>query len=90
VLAGTAFRQHVGERSGVIEGEGGHFIIQSLSRKLADSTAWLKQRDAQRTQLRQAVQQARIQQYLDGLRAKAKIVDRRKDLFKSQAAATLD
>ena len=55
-----------------------------------DSTAWLKQRDAQRTQLRQAVQQARIQQYLDGLRAKAKIVDRRKDLFKSQAAATLD
>ena len=30
---------------------------------------------------------ARIQQYMDGLRAKAKIVDRRKDLFKSQASA---
>ncbi|OLB52127.1 MAG: hypothetical protein AUI08_01445 [Gemmatimonadetes bacterium 13_2_20CM_2_65_7] len=90
VLVGTAFGLRVGERSGVIEGEGGYFIIQSLWRKLADSTAWLKQRDAQRTQLRQAVQQARIQQYLDGLRAKAKIVDRRKDLFKSQAAATLD
>jgi hypothetical protein len=72
----------------VIEGEGGYFIIQSLWRKLADSTAWLKQRDAQRTQLRQAVQQARIQQYLDGLRAKARIVDRRKDLFKSQATAS--
>ncbi len=90
VLVGTAFGLRMGERSGVIEGEGGYFIIQSLWRKLADSTAWLKQRDAQRTQLRQAVQQARIQQYLDGLRAKAKIVDRRKDLFKSQAAATLD
>ena len=90
VLVGTAFGLRVGERSGVIEGEGGYFIIQSLWRKLADSTAWLKQRDAQRTQLRQAVQQARIQQYLDGLRAKAKIVDRRKDLFKSQVAATLD
>jgi hypothetical protein len=41
----------------------------------------------QRTQLRQALQQARIQQYLEGVRAKAKIVDRRKELFRSQAAA---
>ena len=90
VLVGTAFGLRVGERSGVIEGEGGYFIIQSLWRKPADSTAFLKQRDAQRTQLRQAVQQARIQQYLDGLRAKAKIVDRRKDLFKSQASANTE
>src|SRR5438876_11086820 len=87
VLVGTAFGLRVGERSGVIEGEGGYFIIQSLGRQLADSTAWLKQRDVQRTQLRQAVQQARIQQYMEGVRAKAKVVDRRKDIFKSQAAA---
>ena len=87
---GAAFGLRVGERSGVIEGDGGYFIIQSLGRKLADSSAWLKQRDAQRTQLRQAVQQARIQQYMDGLRAKAKIVDRRKDLFKSQASANTE
>ena len=90
VLVGTAFGLRVGERSGVIEGDGGYFIIQSLGRKLADSSAWLKQRDTQRTQLRQVVQQARIQQYMDGLRAKAKIVDRRKDLFKSQATANTE
>ena len=89
-LVGTAFGLRVGERSGVIEGDGGYFIIQSLERKLADSSAWLKQRDTQRTQLRQVVQQARIQQYMDGLRAKAKIVDRRKDLFKSQATANTE
>jgi len=41
----------------------------------------------QRAQLRQGMQQARIQQYLAGVRAKAKIVDRRKDIFKSQANA---
>ena len=87
-VIGTAFGLRVGERSGVVEGENGYFIIESTGRKLADSTAWLAQRDAQRTQLRQAVQQARIQQYMEGVRAKAKIVDRRKDLFRAQAADT--
>ncbi len=86
-VVGTAFGLRVGERSGVLEGENGYFILESLSRTLADSTAWLTQKDVQRTQLRQALQQARIQQYLEGVRAKAKIVDRRKDLFKSQASA---
>jgi peptidyl-prolyl cis-trans isomerase D len=89
-IVGAAFGLRVGERSGVIEGEGGYFIIQSLGRKLADSTAWLKQRDTQRTQLRQAVEQARIQQYMEGLRAHAKIVDRRQELFKANAAANTE
>ena len=87
-VIGTAFGLGVGERSGVVEGENGYFIIESTGRKLADSSGWLAQRDAQRTQLRQAVQQARIQQYMEGVRAKAKIVDRRKDLFRAQAADT--
>jgi peptidyl-prolyl cis-trans isomerase D len=87
-VIGTAFGLRVGERSGVVEGENGYFIIESTGRKLADSSAWLAQRDAQRNQLRQAVQQARIQQYMEGVRAKAKIVDRRKDLFRAQADTT--
>ncbi|HEY6090557.1 MAG TPA: peptidyl-prolyl cis-trans isomerase [Gemmatimonadales bacterium] len=85
-IIGTAFGLQVGERSGVVKGENGAFIIESLGRKLADSTAWLAQRDQQRTQLRQAIQQARIQQYMEGVRAQAKIVDRRKDIFKAQPA----
>jgi hypothetical protein len=84
---GTAFGLKVGERSGVVAGESAYFILESLSRKFADSTAWVAQKEMQRTQLRQALQQARIQQYLEGVRAKAKIVDRRKELFRSQAAA---
>lgn len=87
-LIGTAFGLRVGERSGVVEGENGYFIIESMGRKLADSSAWVAQRDEQRTQLRQAVQQARIQQFMEGVRAKAKIVDRRKDLFRAQADTT--
>ena len=85
-IIGTAFGLQVGERSGAVKGENGAFIIESLGRKLADSTAWLAQRDQQRTQLRQAIQQARIQQYMEGVRAQAKIVDRRKDIFKAQPA----
>jgi parvulin-like peptidyl-prolyl isomerase len=86
-VVGTALGLRVGERSGAIQGEKAYFILESLGRRLADSTAWLAQREVQRTQLRQALQQARIQQYLEGVRAKAKIVDRRKDLFKSQPSA---
>ncbi len=87
VVLGAAFGLRVGERSGAIAGEGGYFIVESLGRKLADSTAWLAQRDAQRTQLLAAVRQARIQQYIDGLRARAKIVDRRKEIYRTQISA---
>lgn len=86
-VVGVAFGLKLGDVSGALEGERGSFIIQPLERKPADSAAWLKQRDAQRTQLRQAAQQARLQQYMEDVRARAKIVDRRKDIFKSQTAA---
>ena len=87
LVVGAAFGLRVGERSGVIDGQGGDFIVESLGRKMADSSAWLRQKDAQRTQLLAAVRQARIQQYVDGLRSKAKIVDRRKEIFRTQASA---
>ena len=87
LLVGAAFGLRVGERSGVIVGEGGDFIMESLGRKMADSSAWLAQREVQRAQLLSAVRQARVQLYLEGLRAKAKIVDRRKEIFRTQASA---
>jgi len=58
-----------------------------LGRKLADSTAWLAQKEVQRTQLRQALQQARIQQYLEGVRAKPKLSTGAK-ISSSPASAT--
>jgi peptidyl-prolyl cis-trans isomerase D len=87
VVVGAAFGLRVAERSGVIAGQGGDFVIESLGRKMADSSAWLAQKETQRTQLLTAVRQARIQQYMDALRAKAKIVDRRKVIFRTQASA---
>jgi hypothetical protein len=57
-----------------------------LARQPADSTAWLKQRAQQREQLMRPVVQARVQQYLAALRAQAKVVDRREELFRPAAA----
>jgi parvulin-like peptidyl-prolyl isomerase len=85
-VVGAAFGSRVGERSGVVVGEHRAFLLESLARKLADSTAWLAQRDAQRESLMQAARQARVEAYLDGLRKRATVVDRRKEIFRPQDA----
>jgi len=86
LVIGAAFGIRVGERSAVIQGEAGDFLIQSLARRQADSTAWLSQRDAQRRAILQPVREARIRAYLAGLRTQAKVVDRRKELFRPRNA----
>ena len=83
-VIGAAFGLRVGERSGVVVGEHRAFLVELVARKLADSTAWLAQRDAQRESLLQAARQSRVDAYLDGLRKRAKVVDRRKEIFRPQ------
>ncbi len=87
LVLGTAFGLKRGERSGVIADETGWFMLQSLARAGADSAAWLKQRDQQRESLVRPVQQARLQQFVAALRADAKIVDRRSELFRPSTAS---
>jgi len=83
VVLGAAFGLRPGQRTGLLAGEGGEFfLLQGIARTAADSVAWLKQRDQQREALLRPVAQARIQQYLAALRAQAKVVDRRKELFR--------
>src|SRR5881392_654969 len=87
MLLGAAFGLRRGERSGVIADETGWFVVQTLARVAADSAAWLKQRDQQRESLVRPVEQARLQQFIAALRADAKIVDRRSELFRPAAAS---
>ncbi|HKW41019.1 MAG TPA: hypothetical protein VJN39_07215, partial [Gemmatimonadales bacterium] len=87
VLLGAAFGLRPGERSGVVVGETGCFLVQSLARQPADSAAWLKQRAQQREDLMRRALRDRAQQYLAALRAQAKVVDRREELFRPTAAA---
>ena len=79
-VIGAAFGLGVGQRSPLIEGENGFYVVELSGRKLADSTAWLAQKTQQRDALIQSARQARYQQYLAALRTRAKIVDRRKDI----------
>ena len=87
ILLGAAFGLQRGERSGVIADETGWFVLQALAHAGADSAAWLKQRDQQRESLMRPVEQARLQQFVQALRADAKIVDRRSELFRPAAAS---
>jgi len=86
VVLGAAFGLKPGERSSVIADETGWFVLQEVAHARADSAAWLKQRDQQREALLRPIAQARVQQFLAALRADAKIVDRRKELFRPVAS----
>jgi len=87
LVLGAAFGLRPGETSGLLAGQTGYFLVQSLARVPADSAAWLKQRDAQREAMLDQARQARIQAYVTALRAQAKIVDRRKEVFRPQGAS---
>jgi parvulin-like peptidyl-prolyl isomerase len=82
LVLGTAFGLPVGQRSGLVKGTDGYYIVEVKARHAADSTAWRAQRDVQRETLLQGARQARIRAYIDGMRATAKVVDRRKELFR--------
>jgi hypothetical protein len=88
LVLGAAFALRPRERSPLIAGETGFFLLQGIARTTADSAAWRKQRDQQREALVRPIEQARIQQYLAALRAKATIVDRRNEIFRPAAAAS--
>ena len=51
------------------------------------STAWVAQKEDERKTLISAMQQQRMQEWIEGLRKAAKIVDRRKQLFAPQGAS---
>jgi len=86
-VIGAAFGLKVGERSPLIEGRTGDFLLQALTHSAPDSAAWRAQRDQQRQSIIQSARQARIQAYLAAIRAKAKVVDRRRELFSQTQAA---
>jgi parvulin-like peptidyl-prolyl isomerase len=88
VVLGAAFGVRPGETSPLIVGETGFFLLQGIRRTAADSAAWVKQKAEQREALIRPIEQARIQQYLAALRAQAKIVDRRNEIFRPAAAAS--
>ena len=74
---GAAFGLEVGEVSDVVTTPANVFVIESLARTEADSTVWLGQLQTQRQTAVAILQQQRLTEWLEALRAAADIVDRR-------------
>ena len=83
-VLGDVFRLGVGQHSGGLVGEHRGFVLQLVARHAADSAAWVAQRDKQRDDILQAARQARVEAYVTALRQRAKVVDRRKEVFRPQ------
>jgi hypothetical protein len=88
LVLGVAFGLRPGQRSGVLGGQTGFFVLQGIAHQAADSAAWLKQRDRQRDTLLRPAQQARVQLYIAALRTQANVVDRRKEVFRPATTET--
>ncbi len=84
---GAAFGLEVGGIGGPVATDANVYLVQTLERVEADSLAWEEQKDQQRARMAFTVQQQRLEQWIDGLRKTATIVDRRPDLRASQAQA---
>lgn len=78
---GAAFGTPVGEVSDVVRTPANVYVLEVLGREPADSTAWLDQRDQQRQVAAQMIQQQRLQEWIDALRAAADIRDRRAEVL---------
>ncbi len=84
VVVGTAFGLEVGQRSPLLDTKKGMYVLRVIEHTRADSAVFLKGLDQYRPQMIRLAQQDRVRNYLDGLRAAAKIVDDRKQVLRAQ------
>jgi peptidyl-prolyl cis-trans isomerase D len=85
---GAAFGLDIGETSGLISTPEAFFIVQVTDRTEADRDEWSAQADLQRQQVMSYLQSQRINQYLDGLREEARIVDQRERVLQRGGPAS--
>lgn len=74
---GAAFSLPIGQISEPIPTEDGVFVMRVDRRVEADSAAWVAQKDVQRQQALNAIRQTRLRSFLEGIRERADVRDRR-------------
>jgi hypothetical protein len=88
---GAAFTLPVGEVSKPVVTDQGAFVLRVDRRIEADSASWLANKDNQRREAIQAIQQLRVRTFLSELRKSAEVDDRRRQLnaaARAQAATS--
>ena len=88
LVVGTAFGLDAGQRSGVLDTKDGLYVVEGITHKKADSTAFVKGLDQYRARAVSSARQERVRSYLTALKGAAKIVDNRNKVL--QAAPTAD
>jgi len=83
---GAAFGTPVGQLSDVVQTTAGLFVIRPTARTEADRAAWEAQKEQQRMIAIAQLQQQLVGQWLESMREKAKIVDRRSEVLTRSAA----
>ena len=79
---GATFGTQVGEIAGPVTALGRVLLIRIDEKTEAEREVWELQKPVQRSQLTAEIQQARLQQWIDGLRATTRILDNRADYFR--------
>ena len=86
-VIGAAFGLDVGKTSGLLEGVQGLYVLKVLKREAADSAEFLKQIDDFRIQQINLARQGRVRNYVQDLEKSATVVDRRSQIFRTEAQA---
>jgi peptidyl-prolyl cis-trans isomerase D len=85
---GAAFALPVGTISAPVVTDDAVFVLRVDRRVEAKREEWEKQKDAQRRDATNALRQIRVRNYMDGLRKKANVKDKRKALNAAAKAQT--
>ena len=80
---GAVFGTPVGEVAGPVAALGRVLLLRIEDRTEADEAEWEEQKEAQRAQVTAVIQQARLDEWLEGLRASTRIVDNRDAYFEA-------
>ena len=83
---GVGFGLNIGDVSGAVEANNNVFIIELSDYFGADSTAFEDERLLLRDQMLGVAQQTRLQEWLQGLRDVARIIDRRDEVLNADPA----
>jgi len=78
---GASFGLEAGGVSDPVAASSNVFILQQVSRTPADSAAWLEQKDVQREAVASQAQERRMEGWVEGIRARARVVDRRSEVL---------
>ena len=83
---GAGFGLNIGDVSSAVEANNNVFIIELADYFAADSTAFEDERLVLRDQMLGVAQQSRLQEWLQGLREVARIIDRRDEVLNADPA----